>query len=99
MNIKDEIYSIETELGYRMRDVDRIYESCEYNEKEILNILRERRCKAHVKEFVDDMVDKHNTTYGVCYRELKKQGMSNTKHCTDVIIDKAKKSIDDKYNH
>ena len=99
MTIKDEIYSIATELGYRKRDVDRIYESCEYDERKVLNVLRERQCKAHVKNFVDDMIDKHNTSYGVCYRELKKQGMSNTKHCTDIIIDRAKQSFESKHDH
>ena len=99
MTIKDEIYSIATELGYRKRDVDRIYESCEYDERKVLNVLRERQCKVHVKNFVDDMIDKHNTSYGVCYRELKKQGMPNTKHCTDIIIDRAKQSFESKDAH
>jgi hypothetical protein len=99
MTIDDEIYQIEEELGYRRRDVDRLYETCNNNPKKVLNVLRERQCKAHVKNFVDDMIDKHNTSYGVCYRELKKQGMSNTKHCTDIIIDRAKQSFESKDAH
>lgn len=99
MAIKDEIYFIETELGYRMRDVDRLYESCEYDEKKVLNVLRERQCKAHVKDFVDDMVDQYNLSYDDCYRELKEHGMFDTKHCTDIIINNAKKSFENKYGY
>jgi hypothetical protein len=99
MDIKDEIYSIETELGYRMRDSERLYESCEYDDKKVLNVLRERRCKAHVKNYVDDMADKYNLTYNDCYKKLKEHGMYDTKHCTDIIIDKAKKSFENEYDH
>lgn len=99
MNMKDQIYSMMTELGYRYRDADRLYASCEYDEKKVLNTLRERLCKSHVKEFVDDMVDQYNVSYDDCYRKLKEHGMFDTKHCTDVIINNAKKSFESQYGY
>jgi hypothetical protein len=97
--IEDEIYQIEEELGYRRRDVDRLYETCNNNPKEVLNVLRERQCKAHVENFVDDMVDQYNLSYDDCYRELKEHGMFDTKHCTDIIIARAKQSFESKDAH
>lgn len=95
--VEKSIEKLLAELMISEKDVKKIYDRFNGDHRRILDYWKAHKSLVHVHHYVDDMVSRYPVVYSDCYSRLKKCGMYDARHCSDITIDMARKSFAEQF--